>query len=103
MVAERERLREVVRQRFEPAEVPRPRLVFEVQSDAFGPAAVEEARGAFREFRRLDRVVEVAAKSEDLRVGPVAAHKFVSCLSVATAALSGSSALMVPENLPVRS
>ena len=103
VVTQRERLREIVRQRFEPAEVPRPRRVFEVQSDAFGPAMVEESGDALRKSGRLDRVVEVAAKDEDLRIGLVAAHKFVSCLSVATAALSGSSALMVPENLPARS
>ena len=37
--------------------------------------AVEEARRAFRKFRRLDRIVEVAAEVEDLALGAVAAHQ----------------------------
>lgn len=71
VIAKRQRLGEVVRQRLEPAEVPRPGVVIELQAYTFGPALVYEARLAFGERRRLDSVVEVRPQRQDLRIRPV--------------------------------
>ena len=71
VIAQRQRLREVVRQRLEAAEMPLPILLAEVQSDAAGPAFVDEAANAFGEGGGLDWIVEISAEIEDCRVGPV--------------------------------
>jgi hypothetical protein len=43
VVAERQRLAQIVRQRLEPAEMPLPPLFIQLESDPLGPALIEEA------------------------------------------------------------
>ena len=54
--------------------MPRPILFVEIEANALGPAAIDEARNAFGKARRLDRIVEVGPVRQDLRVGPLAGH-----------------------------
>jgi hypothetical protein len=75
VVPKRERLREIVRQRFEPAEVCDPFVVPEVEPDPLGPAPVEEARRALRETGRLYGIVEVGPESQELGIGPAGCHR----------------------------
>jgi len=71
VITERERLAEVVGQRLEPAEMPRPAIFSQLQPDAFRLSFVEEARNAFGEFGGPDRIVEIAAERQDRRGGAV--------------------------------
>ena len=68
VIAQRQRLRQVVGQRLEAAEMRFPVVIELAEADAIGPALVEEARDRRREARRLDRIVEVRAKLENPRV-----------------------------------
>lgn len=75
VIAQGKRLREVLRQRLEPAEVSRlPRFVESAKPNAFGPTPVEEARDLKRERRRVDFVVEVGSKLEDPGIRTVSNH-----------------------------
>src|SRR5690349_1510755 len=58
VITERQRLRQIVRQRLEPAEMPRPAFLVQLEADAFGPALIDETRDTFGEARRLDSVVK---------------------------------------------
>ena len=74
VIAKRQRLGEVVGQRFKAAEMPRPSLV-EMQPDALGPTLIQKTWCAIGEPRRLDRIVEFAAERQECRIGPITAHR----------------------------
>ena len=59
MITQRERLGEIVRQRFETAEVSLPARFIQLHSDALCPMFVAEARDACRKTCRLDWIVEI--------------------------------------------
>ena len=72
VIAQRQRLREVVRQRLEAAEMADPLLVAQpVEPDRRRRAVVAEAQDRLREIGRRDRIVEIVAELEDRRFGPV--------------------------------
>ncbi len=72
-----ERLRQVLRQRLEPAEMPGPILVRQIEANALRPATVEKARRALREARGLHGVVEGVAEIEDSGIGCVGGHELL--------------------------
>src|SRR6185369_5157653 len=74
VITQRQRLRQVVGQRAEPAEMRGPALFTELKPDPQRSAAVEKARRASREFRDLDRVVEITTELEDFRIGAILGH-----------------------------
>src|SRR5689334_4003376 len=76
VITQRERPRQIIWQGLEPAEMLRPLSPGEIQCDTRSPALVEKARRALWETRGLDRIVEVLAKREDLRIRPVACHRW---------------------------
>jgi hypothetical protein len=59
MIPKRQRLRHVVGQGFKTTEVAPPGVFVEIEADPFRPALIEETRLAFREMRRLDRIIKV--------------------------------------------
>ena len=75
VIAQRERLGEVVRQRLEPAEMADPVVVARArQPDRAAQRPVAEAQDRLREIGRRDRVVEVVPELEDLRLGSIEGH-----------------------------
>ena len=78
VIAKGERLLEIVGQRLEPAEMPRPAVLVELEPDPFRPAALTNRGMHFGKRRRLDRVVEIRPEVEDLRVGAIVGHCRVS-------------------------
>ena len=74
VVTECQRLGQVVGQRLESAEMARPGISVEIESDAFDPSRVDETRSAFGEARRPDRVVKIGSKGQELRIGLVGLH-----------------------------
>ena len=56
------------------AEMGRPLAVAELESDSLGPAAIEKARHALGELRRLDGIVEIGPEREQGGVGPIGSH-----------------------------
>ena len=99
VIAQRQRLREVPRQRLEAAEMPRPsRFVQAAEPDAVGGSPIQISRLALGEVRRLDRIEEVAAEAEERRIGQ-AMRRFSS----ASATSSLSLGEIVPACRPSRS
>jgi hypothetical protein len=75
VVAERDWLGEIVRERLEAAEVVSPAFVVEIaEADALGPATIEKAWDSRGKSRGLDGVIKFGAELEDLRVGLVLRH-----------------------------
>jgi len=104
VIAEGQRLDQVIRQLLEPAEVPRPTVGVEIEADAFGPALIEESRFAFGELGGLDGIVEIRPERQDLRVGPVSSPGQAATFFIfSSAELSGSSAAIVATKSPLRS
>jgi hypothetical protein len=75
MVSEGEGLLEIIGKGLEPAEVSHPFRVGELQSGAAGPSFIEVARPAARKASRLDRIIKLVSKHEDLGIGPVTRHR----------------------------
>jgi hypothetical protein len=72
VVPERERLRQVVRQRLEPREVADPVRVGQLgKPDRARPAVVAEAQLGFREIRRGHRIAEPFGQFRNRRVGAI--------------------------------
>ena len=71
VVAQGQRLGEVVGKRLEAAEMGYPARRGEFEPNMLGRAMVEEARDRLGKFRRIDRIVEFGPEAEDLGVGPV--------------------------------